>query len=198
MYLIHVHFYVQIDFTGDLSGFLSSHPIFPVMTLHHFDAVDPIFPNMDRYESTRHLMKAGAADQSRLLQQTICHHKQSNWSFSVSWGYSAHIYEKIFFRSYLRKPIETFRPYLPKRKPRPYYMFNTRSPSNDSCKAPHLFFFNNVSTSSTGTLTTYSRAAARGLPPCLLSGNHSADFISEIHVFSPPTKRKKVFVCVRV
>ncbi|KAL8498851.1 hypothetical protein ACS0TY_021983 [Phlomoides rotata] len=185
----------QIDLSGDISGFLSSHPNFPVMSLHHFDAVDPIFPNMDRYKATRHLMKAGVADQSRLLQQTICHHRQTNWSFSISWGYSAYIYENIHPRNYLRKPIETFRPFLPKPKPRPFYMFNTRLPYNASCEAPHLFFFKDVNKSSTGTFTTYSRAAARGLPPCSMGGNHSADFIIEISVFSPPTKRKKTGRC---
>ncbi|KAL0459184.1 UNVERIFIED_CONTAM: hypothetical protein Slati_0545600 [Sesamum latifolium] len=83
----------QIDLRGDISGFLSSHPKFPLMSLHHFDMVAPIFPSKDRAESTRHLMKAAAVDQSRMLQQTICYHRQSNWSFSISWGYSAHIYE---------------------------------------------------------------------------------------------------------
>ncbi|KAL0389310.1 UNVERIFIED_CONTAM: hypothetical protein Scaly_0288100 [Sesamum calycinum] len=182
----------QIDLHGDISGFLSSHPKFPLMSLHHFDMVKPIFPSMDRFESTRHLMKAAAADQSRMLQQTICHHRQSSWSFSVSWGYSAQIYEKIMPRSYLQMPIETFKAWSSTPRPRPHYMFNTRLPSNGSCEAPHVFFFQRVEKSSTGILTTYSRAAPRGLPPC---GNHTADFVSEIHVFTPSTKRKEMDRC---
>ncbi|KAK3026349.1 hypothetical protein RJ639_042646 [Escallonia herrerae] len=82
-----------IDLHSDLSGFLSSHPQVPLLSLHHFDQVGPIFPKMNRAESAFHLRKAADVDQSRLLQQTICYHKQSNWSFLVSWGYSAHVYE---------------------------------------------------------------------------------------------------------
>lgn len=33
-------------------------------------------------------------------------------SFSVSWGYSAHIYERIFPRTMLKRPLETFQPWI--------------------------------------------------------------------------------------
>ncbi|KZV49336.1 hypothetical protein F511_38490 [Dorcoceras hygrometricum] len=181
----------QIDLRGDLSGFLSSHPKFPLLSLHHFDHVNPIFPSKDRSESTRHLMKAADADQSRLLQQTICYDRKNKWTFSISWGYSAHIYEKIMTRSYIQNPIETFQPWSGGHRP-PLYMFNTRLPSNDPCEAPHGFFLQEVNKSSSGTLTVYSRAAPRGMGPCKLAGNQSAEFISEIHVLSPATKRPQV------
>ncbi|GFP89422.1 hypothetical protein PHJA_001085800 [Phtheirospermum japonicum] len=184
----------QIDLRGDLSGFLSSHPKFPLMSLHHFDTVDPIFPNMNRSESTRHLMKAAAADHSRVLQQTTCYHRPTNWSFSISWGYSAHIYERIVPRSYLQYPIETFKTWL--RSPgAPHYMFNTRLPSRDPCEAPHIFFYETISKtmSEDEILTTFSRAWPRGLPECSFTGNHSADTISRIHVYSPATTRLQVY-----
>ncbi|KAK4441444.1 hypothetical protein Salat_0479300 [Sesamum alatum] len=120
----------QIDLRGDISGLLSSHPKVPLLSLHHFDMVEPIFPTMDRAQSTRHLMKAAKADQSRMLQQTICHDRRRNWSFSIAWGYSAHIYERIMPRSLLQYPIETFQAWLPAPGP-PFYMFNTRLPSTD-------------------------------------------------------------------
>uniref|UniRef100_M1A083 Glycosyltransferase n=1 Tax=Solanum tuberosum TaxID=4113 RepID=M1A083_SOLTU len=74
----------QIDMHGDISGLLSSHPKAPLMPLHHFDAITPIFPSMDRTQSIEHFMKAAKFDQSRMLQQIICHHRPSNWTFSVS------------------------------------------------------------------------------------------------------------------
>lgn len=183
---------MQIDLRGDISGFLSSHPKSPLLSLHHLDKVKPIFPTMDRFESTRHLMKAVAADQSRMLQQIICHHRQSSWSFSISWGYSAHLYERIMPRSYLQMPMETFEPWSSTPRPRPLYMFNTRLPSDDPCEAPHVFFFQRVEENATaGTLiTTYSRAKHRGLPPCF--GNRTADVVSGIRVASSATKRKEV------
>lgn len=147
---------------------------------------------MDRYESTRHLMKAAAVDQSRMLQQTICHHRQSNWTVSVSWGYSANIYEGIMPRSLLQRPLETFQPWVsnPQLR-RPLYMFNTRLPSKDPCHAPHVFFFKEVNKVKSRILTTYSRAAPRRVPPC-----STTDFVSEIRVLSPKTKRKEVMIGV--
>ncbi|XP_059665333.1 uncharacterized protein LOC132311445 [Cornus florida] len=181
----------QIDLLHDISGLLSAHPQAPLLSLHHFDKVDPIFPAMNRIESTNHLMKAANVDQSRLLQQTICYQKQTNRSFSISWGYSAHVYENVFPRSILKKPLETFRPWSKDRPPRPpHYRFDTRWPSDDPCEAPHVFFFESVGKSGRGDeiVTNYVRSWPRGLPACSVFGNHSADYISKIQVLSPVMK----------
>ncbi|XP_047979793.1 uncharacterized protein LOC125221653 [Salvia hispanica] len=185
----------QIDLHGDISGLLSSHPLSPLLSLHHFDAVDPIFPTRDRFESTRHLMTAAAADQSRMLQQTICHHRQTNWTISIAWGYSAQIYETIFPRSYLQMPLQTFKPWVnrPDIKP-PLYRFNTRPPSRDPCAAPHSFFLEVVdkSVERAEVITTYGRAWPRPLPPC---SSHSADGINMIQVYSPAARRNQMDRC---
>lgn len=163
------------------------------MSLHHFDVVRPIFPNKNRVESTRHLMKAANVDQPRLLQQTICYHRQHRWSISVSWGYSIHIYEKTLPRSWLQKPIETFSRWGGGQlNPPRYYLFNTRKLSNNSCEAPHIFFFESIKKiSKNSILTSYSRSSSRNLPPCV-DGNHSANYVSHINVYSPATKRIEV------
>ncbi|KAK1587295.1 hypothetical protein Q3G72_011504 [Acer saccharum] len=179
----------QIDLRGDISGLLSSHPNSPLLTLHHFDEVEPIFPSKDRSESVKHLMKAAEFDQSRVLQQTICYHRQSNWTFSISWGYSAHVYESIFPRSILRRPLETFMPWKKGRPP--LFMFNTRWPSSDPCEAPHAFFLENVDQSSDRVVSVYTRKSARNMVACSLNGNHSADPISRIQVSSPAIGRKE-------
>lgn len=184
---------MQVDLHGDISGLLSSHPNSPVITLHHFDAIDPIFPIRNRPESVNHLMKAGNIDQSRLFQQTICYHRETNWTFSISWGYSIHIYENIFPRSALKRPLETFRPWKHGRPP--FFMFNTRWAFNNPCDAPHVFFLDNITTDGgQQVVTNYTRRSPRNLPPCVSSGNHSADHISKIHVFSPATGRKEVSI----
>ncbi|EPS64375.1 hypothetical protein M569_10400, partial [Genlisea aurea] len=188
----------QGDLHGDLSGYLWAHPKVPVMAFHHFGAVEPIFPGKDRFESTRHLMTASDADQSRLFQQTICHLRRPNreWSVSVSWGYSAQIYERVFPRSYLQVPIETFTPWARGSEP-PFFMFNTRPVSNDPCEAPHVFFLDSVEKTAAGDriLTTYVRARPRGLPPCAAGENRSADPVAKITVSSPATKRIQIDRC---
>ncbi|EXB93329.1 hypothetical protein L484_015317 [Morus notabilis] len=183
--LTHNNGFHQIDLFRDVSGLLSSHPQTPFLSLHHIDTIDPIFPGKNRPDSINHLMKAAKSDQSRLLQQTICHHRPTNWTFSVSWGYSVHIYENILPRSFLRKPLETFRPWKSMRPP--LYMFNTRWPTNNPCEAPHVFFFDSVenSTEKDQITTTYIRVFPRGLPACSSGGNHSADHMAKIRIFSP-------------
>ncbi|KAL3518826.1 hypothetical protein ACH5RR_021415 [Cinchona calisaya] len=184
----------QIDLRGDISGLLSSHPKTPLMSLHHLDVVDPIFPNMDAINSIHHLMKAANIYQSRLLQQTICYNRKHNWSISVSWGYSVHIYEKIMPRSLLQLPIETFQPWAANPNP-PFYMFNTRLPSNDQCESPHVFFFDSIEKMSDNLiLTTYYRRSSRELPPCV-SSSHSADYVTHIYVYSSVTKRIEINRC---
>ncbi|KAF5937226.1 hypothetical protein HYC85_024732 [Camellia sinensis] len=116
----------QIDLRIDISDFLPSHPRSLLLSLHHFDKVEPILPSMNCFRSANHLVKATKTDQSRMLQQTICYQKKTNWSFSISWGYSAHIYENVLPRSILKRPLETFRPWL-KEMPA-LYMFNTQWP----------------------------------------------------------------------
>ncbi|PIN05288.1 Galactosyltransferase [Handroanthus impetiginosus] len=175
----------QIDLHRDISGLLSAHPHSPFLSLHHLDAVEPIFPSMNRIDSLNHLMKAAAIDQSRLLQQTICYYNKNNWTFSVSWGYSVQIYDNIFPPSYLYRPLETFIPW--KKGATLPYMFNTRVLSTDPCEAPHFFFFVSVDEKRVmdHIVTSYTRRSPRGLPACISSGNHSADFVSKVRVLSP-------------
>ncbi|KAJ4882950.1 hypothetical protein Rs2_33043 [Raphanus sativus] len=185
----------QMDLRGDLSGLLSSHPTAPLLSLHHFEAVAPLFPGMDHQGSVLHIMKAANVDQSRMVQQSICYVRASNWTFSVSWGYSVHIYENIFPRSYLKLPIETFRPWL--RGWFPFYMFNTRRVSRNPCEAPHWFFFDSIEQENGGVVTSYTRKFIRNLTSCSFSGNISADPLASIRVFSSKTPKegRKVECC---
>lgn len=178
---------LQIDLHGDISGMLSAHPPVPVLSLHHLDYVEPIFPSMNRHEALNHLMEAAKADSSRPMQQSICYNKQSNWTFSISWGYSAHIYESFRPPSFLERPLQTFYPW--KGTGRPQYMFHTRFVTNDPCEAPHIFFFERIEKADGSQIfSSYVRKSPRMLPACSSSGNHSADVIMKVRVFTPATR----------
>ncbi|KAF9593969.1 hypothetical protein IFM89_026512 [Coptis chinensis] len=174
---------LQIDLHGDISGKLSAHPPVPLLSLHHLDYVAPIFPSMNRFQALNHLMDAAKVDSSSPLQQSICYHKQINWTFSISWGYSAQIYEKIHPPSFLEKPLQTFFPW--KGTGRPHFMFHTRPVTRDPCEAPHFFFDSIEKASGSQIVSSYARWSPRMLPACSSSGNHSADHITKIRVFSP-------------
>ena len=181
---------------NDTTGFLSAQPQTPFLSFHHIDSIFPIFPSMNRSEAINHLMKVAKADQSRLLQQTICYHRPTNWSFSVSWGYSAYIYENIIPRSILCRPLETFKKWRGKLEP--LFMFHSRPLSSDPCQAPHVFFFDSIELTQGDEqfVTTYIRKFPRGLPNCSFTGNHSADAITKIQVVSPATTRLEVSACM--
>jgi Protein of unknown function, DUF604 len=173
---------MQFDLHGDISGFLSAHPFAPLLSFHHIDAFDPIFPDMTRDAALHHLMEAAKVDHSRILQQTVCYDHNHNLSFSVSWGYSVHIYEMLHAPGYLHIPIQTFQPW--NSLGNPPFMFNVRPVSSDPCLAPHVFFFEHAEKANglDYITTNYVRKAARGLPAC---ADNSADSISQIVVFSP-------------
>ncbi|KAK1390220.1 putative N-acetylgalactosaminide beta-1,3-galactosyltransferase [Heracleum sosnowskyi] len=182
----------QLDLVDDISGFLSAHPQSPLVTLHHLDIALPIFPPLPRNKSLEHLMEAASFDESRMLQQTICYHKEMRWAFSISWGYSAHIYELLLPVSILRKPLETFTPWSLKRRP-PDYMFNIRQyEPKQPCDAPHIFYFESIEKNTTSNMivTNYVRLAKRLATTCPLA-ERSADYISRIEVVSPTVKPKK-------
>lgn len=180
--------YLQIDLRGDISGLLSAHPQTPLVSLHHLDAVEPLFPATDRQQSLNHLMTSAKTDQSRLLQQSICYHHPKNWTFSLSWGYSVHIYEKTLPSCFLQLPLQTFEEW--EKGGWPAFMVNTRGLSQDPCEIPHVFYFYSVEESGGGgwrreVVTTYVRRLPRRLLPCLVNGNHSADYVDKILVISP-------------
>nr|GEV74595.1 hypothetical protein CTI12_AA394780 [Tanacetum cinerariifolium] len=184
----------QIDLHSNISGLLSALPQTPLVSLHHLDRVEPLFPAMDRSQSLQHLMKAAKTDQSRLLQQRICYNHPKNWSISVSWGYSVQIYENTIPPSLLQVPLQTFTEW--RKGAWPAFMMNTRPISNDSCEMPHYFYFDSVEESRTDggggmrgqVVTSYVRRFPRQLLPCLVNGDHSADHVEKIMVISPVTR----------
>ena len=87
-------------------------------------------------------------------------------------------------RNYLKRPLETFAPF--ERANAPVFMFNTRWGVLDNpCEAPHVLYFESIESDREDRIvTTYIRKWARNLPPCAVYGNHSAESVSKIRVFS--------------
>ncbi|KAK3026350.1 hypothetical protein RJ639_042647 [Escallonia herrerae] len=75
-------------------------------------------------------------------------------------------------------PLETFKPWVWNARP-PRFIFNARWVTNDPCEAPHVFFFDSIEKRSINEIvTSYVRAAPRGL----------SDYVTRITVFSSATK----------
>ncbi|GAB2271741.1 hypothetical protein Dimus_006570 [Dionaea muscipula] len=129
----------QMDIHGDVWGLLSAHPVAPIVTLHHLDVVKPIFPFLDKMKALNRLKIPENLDSAGLMQQSICYDASRNWTISVSWGYSVHIYPERVSPREMEKPLRTFRDWYKKDDPESF-TFNTRDLPLDPCKGPFVYY----------------------------------------------------------
>ncbi|XP_019193140.1 PREDICTED: uncharacterized protein LOC109187410 [Ipomoea nil] len=156
--LTHEPGFHQTDVWGNLFGFLASHPQSLLLSLHHLDEVQPLFPNMSRPQALKHFFAAVHADPPRISQQTICYDQNNSLSVSVSWGYVVQVYQGYYPLPDLLPALRTFLPW-DKDRGHPRFMFNTRPVPADPCKRPLLFFLDTVHSNGTTNVvsTRYSR-----------------------------------------
>lgn len=167
-----------MDFTGDMFGFLAAHPLTPLVSLHHLDLVDPIFPNMSSVEAVKRLYDSAKCDPHRILQQTVCYDEWFSWTVSVSWGYAVQVFRKNVKLPHTLRAQETFQPF---RKGNNLYNFDIRIPHTDKCLRPAVFFVDKVFNNGDGTNSTYRKM---GQEHCKVE-MASPRKLEEIRVFSP-------------
>ncbi|XP_055824061.1 uncharacterized protein LOC129892509 [Solanum dulcamara] len=169
----------QVDVRGELFGILAAHPLSPLLSLHHLDAVEPLFPGMTRIQAVDHLFKAVHADPARILEQTVCYDKSNLLTVSVAWGYAVQVFEGNELLPDLLSLQRTFRPWKRGKNVSASYMFNTRVNPSDPCKKPDVFFLQNVLSSRDGIWTEYTRHNVR---KCV--GSNPTKQLVKIRVFS--------------
>jgi hypothetical protein len=135
----------QVDMRGNLFGMLSSHPLSPLLSLHHLDALEPIFPNISRTQAMGRLFEAVNADPARILQQSVCYDPSNSLTISVAWGYAIQVFDGNESLPDLLSLQRTFTPW--KRSiniDASHYMFKMREYPKDPCKRPVIFFLESV------------------------------------------------------
>ncbi|KAG2375648.1 uncharacterized protein HKW66_Vig0161980 [Vigna angularis] len=148
----------QYDVYGNLLGLLAAHPVTPLVSLHHLDVVEPIFPNVTRIEALQRLTIPMKLDSASLVQQSICYDKKRKWTISVSWGFAVQIFRGIFTQREMEMPSRTFLNWY-RRADYTAYAFNTRPVSRNPCQKPFVFYFSKAKLNSTlkHTVTEYER-----------------------------------------
>ncbi|KAM7494291.1 hypothetical protein LguiB_028900 [Lonicera macranthoides] len=148
----------QFDVYGNLFGLLAAHPVAPLVSMHHLDVVDPIFPNTTRVEALRQLTIPMNLDSAGLIQQSICYDASNTWTVSVSWGYAVQIFRGIMPPREVERPARTFLSWY-KRADFTSYTFNTRAVARIPCQKPYVFFLKNARLNSSGneTVTVYTK-----------------------------------------
>ncbi|XP_076910112.1 uncharacterized protein LOC143567624 [Bidens hawaiensis] len=144
-----------MDVTGDAFGLLMTHPMNPLVSLHHPDRIDPIFPNMTETNALRHLYKAANQDPHRILQQTVCYDRWYSWTVSISWGYAIEVFGvHVLVPDVLRTPV-TFQPWLKNRVFNTFFNFDMRQHHHEPCRRPAVFHLDRVNSTKDGITSIY-------------------------------------------
>lgn len=175
----------QYDVYGNLFGLLAAHPLTPMVSLHHLDVVEPVFPNMTRLRALQHLSKAVNLDSAGIMQQSICYDKEREWSISVSWGYAIQIFRTIFSPRELEMPSRTFLNWY-RRADFTAYAFNTRPVTRHPCQKPFIYYLKDVRyDNATGQIiSNYARQNVK--PPECRWRIPSPEIIDSIRVVKKP------------
>ncbi|KAF7816402.1 uncharacterized protein G2W53_030371 [Senna tora] len=154
--LTHERGFHQLDIRGDPYGLLAAHPLAPLVSLHHLDNVNPLFPNHTQQHSLENLIQAYHVDPARILQQCFCYDHKRKWSISISWGYTIQIYTTMLMPKDMQTPLKTFRTW--RSWSEGPFSFNTRPMSSDPCQKPVRYFLDQVEQVGTsGSFTSYKR-----------------------------------------
>ena len=182
MYLVLL---VQYDVYGDLLGLLAAHPVTPLVSIHHLDVVDPIFPGMSQVKSLQRLFESIKLDSSSIMQQSICYDKKRSWSISISWGYVVQILRGIVSPRELEMPTRTFLNWY-RKADYTAYAFNTRPVSKHPCQKPFIFYMSTtrLDRARRQTVGVYSRH--RGRHPACRWKMDSPEKIDSITVLKRP------------
>ncbi|CAI9090319.1 OLC1v1025069C1 [Oldenlandia corymbosa var. corymbosa] len=141
-----------MDVRGSIFGLLTVHPVKPLATLHHLDAIDPIFPNKTTLGALRHLFDAAKVDSERILQQTVCYDRLLSRTISVSWGYAIQLMESNILLPDVVRAQETFRAW---KKGQNNHIINAQRSHPDSCSRPAVFFFDSAFAGRDGITSIY-------------------------------------------
>ncbi|XP_074379825.1 uncharacterized protein LOC141720997 isoform X2 [Apium graveolens] len=136
----------QVDMKGDVFGLLAAHPVAPLISLHHLDIVNPIFPYMpSSLKALEHLYEAAKHDPHRIIQQTVCYDVYFSWTVSVSWGYAVQVYARNVPLPYLLRAQRTFRPFKRGRHINNNFNLDMREYESDRCRRAVVFYMDQVS-----------------------------------------------------
>ncbi|KAL8170353.1 hypothetical protein V2J09_022157 [Rumex salicifolius] len=176
----------QLDIRGDPYGLLAAHPLAPLVSLHHIEAVEPLFPHLTKLASLERLHRSYQLDPPRILQQSMCYSRTLNWSVSVSWGYSVQLYPNaIVVPREMELALQTFKTWHTGRDGP--FEFNTRPACGPN--RPVLYFLDDVVETSgrKGTLGSYKRTVVvekGNVSSCQHSTPYNKEVVASVDVIT--------------
>ncbi|CAM8884429.1 unnamed protein product [Rhodiola kirilowii] len=178
----------QYDVYGNLFGLLAAHPVAPLVSLHHLDVVEPIFPNVTRVQALKRLMVPVKLDSAGIMQQSICYDESRRWTISVSWGFAIQIFRDILSPREVEMPSRTFLNWY-RRADYTAYAFNTRPVARNPCQKPFVFYMSKakLNTTTNQTVSEYLRHRIPH-PPCKWKMEDPSK-LDKVEVYKKPDPR---------
>ncbi|XP_076887264.1 uncharacterized protein LOC143537365 [Bidens hawaiensis] len=175
----------QYDVYGNLFGLLAAHPIAPLVSLHHLDVVEPIFPDVTRVGALQRLMIPMKLDSAGLIQQSICYDSSKGWTVSVSWGFAIQVFRGILSPREVEMPSRTFLNWY-RRADYKAYAFNTRPVARNPCQKPFVFYMTGVRLNSTTSVTVSEYARHRVDHPTCKWKMVDPSSLDKVYVYKRP------------
>ncbi|KAF3320533.1 hypothetical protein FCM35_KLT15229 [Carex littledalei] len=178
----------QYDVYGDLLGLLLAHPVAPLISLHHLDVVQPIFPNYSTGALALRKLFSGPVrlDSAGVMQQSICYDKVHQWTVSVSWGLAVQVIRGIMSPREMEMPARTFLNWK-RRADYTAYAFNTRPLARNPCQKPYVYYMSEArfDAAKRTTVTRYDLNRTDRLA-CQWKMADPAEILDHIVVFKKP------------
>lgn len=148
----------QYDVYGNLLGLLAAHPVAPIVTLHHLDVVQPLFPDApSRPAAVRRLFGGPVKlDPAGIMQQSICYDGANRWTVSVAWGFAVLVSRGVTSPREMEMPARTFLNWY-RRADYTAYAFNTRPLARTPCHKPAVYYLSADARGGETTVTRYER-----------------------------------------
>ncbi|XP_031494857.1 uncharacterized protein LOC116260553 [Nymphaea colorata] len=150
----------QWDIRGSAHGLLSAHPVAPFISIHHVEAVDPIYPGLNLLDSLKLFARAMKVDPLSFLQRSVCYDRRRRLTFAVSLGYVVQVFPNIVLPRDLERSEQTYMAWN-RLSSRNEFDFDTRDSYRSTCKKPVLFFLRDVRKAGNSTLGTYTRTKGK-------------------------------------
>lgn len=179
----------QFDIRGDAQGILSAHPVAPIISIHHLEAIYPLFPNHTRPQALAHLGQALNVNPYGIFQQSICYDAGKNWSFSVSAGYVVHVHKGFIAPNVLEIPTVTFLSWH-RRRESYAFPFSTQPRATEICKEPSAFYLDKSKSTVDGYVqSTYSKNERLNRKVCQ-EKLFPMSFVQDIFIESEPLEKE--------
>ncbi|KAG1362388.1 hypothetical protein COCNU_10G006070 [Cocos nucifera] len=178
----------QFDVYGNLLGLLAAHPVAPLVSLHHLDVVEPIFPNAPSRSAALRRVFDGPVrlDSAAIFQQSICYEDGHLWTVFVSWGFAVQLVRGVISPREIEMPARTFLNWY-RRADYTAYALNTRPVARHPCQKPFVYYLSSsrYDAARSTTVTVYERHRDVH-PACRWKTDNPSAFVDRVVVYKKP------------